>query len=79
MDEPTASVDAASARLIHEAVARVHRDRTLIVISHQTADLAGYDRVLVLDRGRLVEPVANAAPPASRGTCLALVEARHAS
>ena len=54
MDEPTASVDAASARLIHEAVQQAHHGRTLLVITHDLADLARYDRVLVLDDGRLV-------------------------
>jgi ATP-binding cassette, subfamily B, bacterial len=78
MDEPTASVDAASARLIHEAVARVHRERTLIVISHEYADMAAYDRILVLQRGRLVESGAHDALLKARGPYLALVERRHA-
>jgi ATP-binding cassette subfamily B protein len=55
MDEPTAAVDATSARLIHEAVAHVHRIRTLLVIAHDFAEMARYDRVLMLDGGRLVE------------------------
>ena len=78
MDEPTASIDATSARLIHEAVARVHRDRTLIVISHEYTDMAGYDRVLVLAGGRLVESGPHAALMQAQGTYLALVERRHA-
>jgi ATP-binding cassette subfamily B protein/subfamily B ATP-binding cassette protein MsbA len=53
MDEPTAAVDPRSARLIHEAVARVHRDRTLLLITHDTASLVGYDRVLTLEQGRI--------------------------
>ena len=78
MDEPTASIDAASARLINEAVARVHRHRTLVVVSHEFADMASYDRVLVLKAGRLVESGPHAALLAARGTYLALVERRHA-
>jgi ABC-type multidrug transport system fused ATPase/permease subunit len=77
MDEPTASVDAASARLIHEAVARVHRDRTLIAISHEYTDMAAYDRILVLQNGRLVESGAHDALLKARGPYLALVERRH--
>ena len=72
MDEPTAAVDQRSARLIHEAVARVHRDRTLIVITHDTASLAGYDRVLTLEGGR----VADAPVPAP--VAWSLMERRHA-
>ena len=78
MDEPTASVDAVSARLIHEAVARVHRDRTLITISHEYADMAAYDRIFVLEGGRLVESGAHEALLGAGGRYLALVERRHA-
>ena len=77
MDEPTASVDATSARLIHEAVAHVHRNRTLLVIAHDFADMARYDRVLMLDGGRLVEQGAHHTLMAARGRYLALVERRH--
>ena len=77
LDEATASVDAVSARLIHEAVARVHRNRTLVVISHQYTDMAAYDRILVLQRGRLVESGAHDALLKARGPYLALVERRH--
>jgi len=78
MDEPTASIDASSARLIHEAVARVHKGRTLIVIAHDLSDMAGYDRVLVLESGQLVEQGTHESLLRSRGTYLALVERRHA-
>jgi ABC-type multidrug transport system fused ATPase/permease subunit len=78
MDEPTASIDAVSARLINEAVARVHRNRTLIVISHEYSDMASYDRILVLQNGRLVESGAHEALLKARGTYLALVEPRNA-
>ena len=78
MDEPTASVDAVSARLIHEAVQRVHRHRTLIVIAHDYTEMARFDRVLVLQNGRLVEQGAHDALLRQRGAYLALVERRHA-
>ena len=78
MDEPTASIDAVSARLIHEAVAYMHRGRTLIVIAHDYADMSSYDRVLVLKDGRLVEEGSHDTLMRSRGAYLALVERRHA-
>ncbi len=78
MDEPTAAVDPVSARLIHEAVAREHRGRTLIVIAHDLADMAAYDRVLVLQGGRIVEQGTHDALLRARGSYLALVERRHA-
>lgn len=77
MDEPTASIDAASARLIHESVAHIHRGRTLIVIAHDYTDMSGYDRVLVLKDGRVVEQGSHDTLLKSRGAYLALVERRH--
>jgi ATP-binding cassette, subfamily B, bacterial len=78
MDEPTASVDAVSARLIHDAVQHVHRHRTLIVIAHDYAEMARFDRVLVMQDGRLVEAGAHDVLMRQRGAYLALVERRHA-
>ena len=49
----------------------------LIVISHEYADMAAYDRILVLQGGRLVESGAHAALLQARGPYLALVERRH--
>ncbi len=72
MDEPTAAVDPRSAQLIHEAVARVHQGRTLIVITHDTASLGGYDRVITLDRGRTTTAI-----PAQHAV-LKIVQPRHA-
>lgn len=77
MDEPTASIDTVSARLIRESVARAHRNRTLIVISHDLTDLASYDRVLVIKDGRVAEQGTHDALLRSRGAYLALVERRH--
>ncbi len=78
LDEPTASVDPVSARLIHEAVARVHRNRTLIVIAHDYADMARYDRIVVMQGGRVIESGPHDTLLRSRGAYLALVERRHA-
>jgi ATP-binding cassette, subfamily B, bacterial len=63
MDEPTAAVDPRSAQLIHEAVARVHQGRTLIVITHDRALLNQYDRVITLNGGRVSPPPAHSAAP----------------
>jgi ATP-binding cassette, subfamily B, bacterial len=76
MDEPTASIDAPSARLIHDAVPRARRGRTLITISHEYAAMQDYDRILVLEKGRVVESGAHEALLEARGRYLALVERR---
>jgi len=56
----------------------VHRGRTLVVIAHDLTDMSSYDRVLVLQDGRLVEQGTHESLMRSRGTYLALVERRHA-
>jgi ATP-binding cassette subfamily C protein CydD len=55
LDEPTAHLDAASESEIVEVIRRLARDATTIVASHSPALLAACDRVVTLDRGRLVD------------------------
>ena len=76
MDEPTSAVDAVSARLINESVARVHAGKTLLVIAHDYADMSGYDRILVMKDGQLVESGRHDKLMEAKGAYLALVERR---
>ncbi|MEA2189463.1 MAG: ATP-binding cassette, subfamily bacterial CydD [Solirubrobacteraceae bacterium] len=55
LDEPTAHLDAASETAIIEVIRRLARDATTILASHSPALLAACDRVIALDRGRLVD------------------------
>jgi ABC-type transport system involved in cytochrome bd biosynthesis fused ATPase/permease subunit len=55
-DEPTAHLDAASAAGIVEVIRHLARSATTVVASHSPALLAVCDRVITLDRGRLVAP-----------------------
>ncbi|WP_212908267.1 ABC transporter ATP-binding protein [Streptomyces sp. TS71-3] len=55
LDEATAHADAGSEALIQNALATLAADRTLLVIAHRLATIAGADRIAVLDGGRLVE------------------------
>jgi ATP-binding cassette, subfamily B, bacterial len=54
LDEPTASLDAAAARGVMEPLRRLMTGRTTLLITHDRALAAMADRVVVLDRGRLV-------------------------
>ncbi|HEY1274058.1 MAG TPA: thiol reductant ABC exporter subunit CydD [Thermoleophilaceae bacterium] len=54
LDEPTAHLDATSEAAIVEVIRRLARHATTIVASHSPALLAACDRVITLDRGRLV-------------------------
>jgi subfamily B ATP-binding cassette protein MsbA len=55
LDEATAHLDAASERLVQEALARLSTNRTVLVIAHRLATVARADTIVVLDRGQIVE------------------------
>jgi len=55
LDEATSSVDAESERLIEEALARLLEGRSTLIIAHRLSTVRRADRLVVLDRGRVVE------------------------
>ena len=55
LDEATSSLDAESETLVQTALARLMRERTTLVIAHRLATVLSCDRILVMDRGRIVE------------------------
>ena len=55
LDEATASVDADNEFYIQQAVSELCRDKTVLVIAHRLNTIRGADRILVLDKGRIIE------------------------
>ena len=55
LDEATSSLDAESERLVQIALERLMQGRTTLVIAHRLATVLSCDRILVMDRGRIVE------------------------
>ena len=55
LDEATSALDAQSEALVQQALDVLMRGRTSIVIAHRLATVRNVHRILVLDRGRIVE------------------------
>jgi ATP-binding cassette subfamily B protein/subfamily B ATP-binding cassette protein MsbA len=55
MDEATSALDAASEKVVQEALERLSRGRTTLVIAHRLATVRTADKIVVMDRGRVVE------------------------
>jgi len=69
LDEPFRGLDREQRRELLQRVRRLWRDITLLCITHDVSETRAFDRVLVIDSGRIVEdghPAALAETPASR-------------
>jgi len=67
LDEATSSLDSESEALIQEAMLRLMAGRTAIVIAHRLSTVRALDRILVFDRGRVVEEGSHAALLSQQG------------
>jgi ATP-binding cassette subfamily B protein len=55
LDDPLSAVDARTERGILDAIERQKRERSVLLITHRVAAASRCDRILVLDRGRIIE------------------------
>jgi subfamily B ATP-binding cassette protein MsbA len=55
LDEATSSVDTHTELLIQNAIEKITENRTSIIIAHRLATIRNADKILVMDKGRIVE------------------------
>jgi len=67
LDEATSSLDSESEALIQQAMNRLMRGRTSIVIAHRLSTVRSLDRILVFDHGEIVEQGTHAVLTARNG------------
>lgn len=73
LDEPTNGLDAASERLVVEAIRRAAVGRTVLVVTHQMALAEVADQVVVLSGGKVVQSGAPQQLKAAKGTYASLL------
>lgn len=55
LDEATASLDVENETLIQGALSRLIKDKTVLIIAHRMRTVAGADKIIVLEKGRVAE------------------------
>ena len=55
MDEATSALDAQSEKVVQQALDRLSQGRTTLVIAHRLSTIRGANKIVVMDRGRVMD------------------------
>jgi subfamily B ATP-binding cassette protein MsbA len=55
LDEATSALDTESERLVQEALQRLMRNRTTLIVAHRLSTIQHADRIVVMEHGRIAE------------------------
>ncbi len=78
LDEATSALDARSEQLVQEALERLMKTRTTVVIAHRLATVRAANRIIVMDGGRIVEEGTHASLDAADGLYASLARLQFA-
>ena len=78
LDEATSALDARSEQLVQEALERLMKTRTTVVIAHRLATVRAASRIIVMDGGRIVEEGTHATLEAAGGLYASLARLQFA-
>lgn len=79
LDEATSALDSESEHLVREALERLMKGRTTLVIAHRLSTVKGADRVIVLDSGKVAQSGSHALLVQQDGLYKRLVERQFSS
>ena len=74
LDEATSALDTESERLVQEALENMMQGRTSLVIAHRLSTIQNADRIVVMEKGRIVETGTHAELMQKKGTYYKLVQ-----
>ncbi len=79
LDEPTSQIDLETESDIHEALARLTADKTVLLIAHRLSTVENADRIVVMESGRIVEQGSHSELLALQGAYARMHQARRAA
>jgi len=67
LDEATSALDNESEALVQQAIDTMRQDKTVIIIAHRLSTIINADKIIVIDKGAVVEEGSHAALIARKG------------